>query len=87
MAALLLLTALGAIVVYHAWSRYRSLLRNIAEAQKSGLPFVVAPWYVYTVFWLATYYMWLPLLKKLPSSLHGTWLEWVLFLLQSPLHH
>jgi hypothetical protein len=78
MAALLLLTALGAIVVYHAWARYRGLSRNIAEAQKSGLPFVVTPWSIYSVLWLASYYMWLPLLKQLPASWHGTWLEWVL---------
>ena len=75
MAISLVLSAVTFIVLYHLFSRYRSLSRNLAEAKASGLPVVVTPWSVYQVFWLATYYLWIPILKRLPASLQGTWVE------------
>ena len=69
---ILLLSAAGAIVLYHSFSRYSSLRRNLAEARKSGLPYVTHPWDVHFVLWLATYTIWLPLLKKVFS---GVWIE------------
>lgn len=75
MAVLLVLSAVAAIALYHLFLRYRSLARNIALAKSSGLPVVVTPWHVFSVFWLATYYIWIPLLQKLPASCKGLWLE------------
>lgn len=75
MALSLVLSALTVIVLYNLFSKYRGLLRNLAEAKKSGFPYVITPWSVYTVFWLATYTIWHPLLKKLPAVCHGIWLE------------
>ncbi|KAF2687799.1 cytochrome P450 [Lentithecium fluviatile CBS 122367] len=71
----LILSALAAITLYHVVASYRRLMRNIALAKSSGLPVVVSPVHVYSVLWLATYYMWLPLLQRLPTSWKGVWLD------------
>jgi hypothetical protein len=71
----LVLSALATVVLYHVFVSYRSLTRNIAIAKSSGLPVVVTPVHVYSVPWLATYYMWLPFLRRLPESCQGVWLE------------
>lgn len=75
MAILLVLSAIAAIVLYHIVSSYRSLVRNIALAKSSGLRVVVLPVNVFSVFWLATNPLWLPLLAKLPGSWKGIWFE------------
>lgn len=75
MAILLVLSAIGAIVLYHIVSSYRSLARNISLAKSSGLRVVVLPVNVYSVLWLATNPLWLPLLAKLPGSWKGIWFE------------
>ncbi|KAJ4375240.1 hypothetical protein N0V83_002326 [Neocucurbitaria cava] len=72
----LILTALAVIVLYHFGSNYQRLSRNIALAKSSGLPYVVVPWNVFSIFWLSSHALWTPLLKKfLPTSLQGLWLE------------
>ncbi|KAF2007674.1 cytochrome P450 monooxygenase-like protein [Amniculicola lignicola CBS 123094] len=71
----LILGAFAVIVLYHLINRGRSLHRNLTAAKSSGLPVVITPWNVYSVFWLASYIVWLPLLRKLPASCRGTWLE------------
>lgn len=75
MALTLVLSAIASIVLYHVFRAYRSLQRNIQLAKSSGLPVVVTPCNVFSVFWLATYYLWIPLLRKLPASCKGIWLE------------
>ncbi|KAH8699412.1 cytochrome P450 monooxygenase-like protein [Phaeosphaeriaceae sp. PMI808] len=76
MAVTLILSALATIIFYYLVNAYRGLLRNITLAKSSGLPVVVAPVNVFGVFWLSTYTLWLPLLKRfLPTSLHGLWVE------------
>jgi hypothetical protein len=72
---LLVLSALATIVLYQVFSSYRTLRRNITIAKSSGLPVVVTPVKVYGVFWLSTYYLWIPLLRCLPASVKGLWLE------------
>ncbi|ORY11808.1 cytochrome P450 monooxygenase-like protein [Clohesyomyces aquaticus] len=74
MASSLALGAL-AIILWFLVHRYRNFARNLAAAKSSGLPVVLMPLNVYSVFWLATYNVWLPLLRKLPSSCHGIWLQ------------
>ena len=71
----LVLGAVATVVLYHVFASYRGLVRNVALAKSSGLPVVVSPVHVYNVLWLATYYMWIPLLRRLPASWKGTWLE------------
>jgi hypothetical protein len=72
----LVLGAFAAAAVYFFGSTYRNLLRNVALARSSGLPVVVAPWNVFSIFWLSTFMLWTPLLKKfLPASLQGLWIE------------
>ncbi|KAF2747075.1 cytochrome P450 monooxygenase-like protein [Sporormia fimetaria CBS 119925] len=71
---IVLLSALGAFLLYRGLATYNGLRRNIAEAKKSGLPYVITPIYVYHKLWLATKDIWLPLLRKLPKSFHGLWL-------------
>ena len=77
MAYLLVLSAIACVLLYYALSTYQGLKRNISRAKSSGLPYVVTPVHVFSVGWLATYYLWLPLLNKLPASLKGLWLEYV----------
>ncbi|KAF2652299.1 cytochrome P450 [Lophiostoma macrostomum CBS 122681] len=74
MAVLFVLSAFGAIILYQILNRYITVRRHMAEATSSGLPIVIVPWNVYSVFWLASYYIWLPLMKKLPYA-RGLWLE------------
>lgn len=72
----LVLGACLAVVVYILFNTYRGLSSNIALAKSSGLPYVVIPWNVYSIFWLSTFGIWTPLLKKLlPTSFQEYWLE------------
>jgi hypothetical protein len=72
----LVLSAVATVILYNVFASYRKLKRNIALAKSSGLPVVVTPVYVYSMPWLATFYIWLPLLQKfLPASWKGVWLE------------
>jgi hypothetical protein len=75
MAVLLVLCAVAAILLYQVVSSYRSLARNVALAKSSGLRVVVLPVNVFSVLWLATNSLWLPLLAKLPDSWKGIWFE------------
>jgi hypothetical protein len=71
-----ILVALGTVVGYWLFTLYRGLSRNIALAKSSGLPYVIMPWNVFSLFWLSSFALWLPLLKKvLPTSLQGVWIE------------
>ena len=80
MAVTLILSALVAVAFYYLGSTYRKLSRNVALAKSSGLPVVVTPWNVFSVFWLSTHALWTPLLKRfLPASLQGLWIEYVFF--------
>jgi hypothetical protein len=77
MAVTLVLSALVAIAFYFLANTYRNLSRNIALAKSSGLPVVVTPWNVFSIFWLSTYALWIPILKKLlPASFQGLWVEY-----------
>jgi hypothetical protein len=81
MAVTLILSALAAVALYSLNSTYRNLKRNIALAKSSGLPIVVAPWNFFSVFWLASHTLWTPLVKQvlrfLPASFYGLWVEYV----------
>lgn len=77
MAYLVVWSAIACVLLYQALATYRRLARNIAIAKASGIPHVVLPVHVFGVPWLATYYLWIPILAKLPASLKGLWFECV----------
>ncbi|KAF2028748.1 cytochrome P450 monooxygenase-like protein [Setomelanomma holmii] len=76
MVATLILGALTAAAFYYFTTTYRNLRHNVALAKSSGLPVVVTPVNVFGVFWLSTYMLWTPILKKvLPTSWQGLWVD------------
>jgi len=86
MAVLILVaTGIAAFGLYKAFCLYRDLQRNIVLAKSSGLPVVVSPFDLLSIFWLTTYKLWTPLFKNLlPQSMQGLWLdllhpEWAFF--------
>lgn len=77
MAYLVVWTAIACVLLYQAITTYQRFARNIAIAKASGISYVVLPVHVFGVFWLATYYLWIPIVNKLPAPLKGLWLECV----------
>jgi hypothetical protein len=77
MAYLLVWSAIACVLLYQGLTAYQGLRRNISIAKASGLAYVVVPVFVFSVPWLATYYLWIPILNKLPASLKGLWFEYV----------
>lgn len=74
----LIFGALVAAALYKSIALYQNWQKNIALAKSSGLPVVVIPWNVFSVFWLATFYIWIPILEIiLPASWRGVWFEYV----------
>ncbi|KAK5662725.1 hypothetical protein OQA88_6132 [Cercophora sp. LCS_1] len=64
--------AVGALVVWAVYRYVSGLLRNIAIARKTGLPYVVYPIHPLNVAWQLTSAIWLPLFNKLlPKSWEG----------------
>ncbi|GJC98315.1 cytochrome P450 [Colletotrichum higginsianum] len=58
----------GAVIAYGVYSYVAGLQRNIAEAKKVGLPYVVT-------LWQLTHKFWIPIIKILPKSWWENWLE------------
>lgn len=77
MAYLFVISAAACVLLYYTLTTYQRLQRNISRAKSSGLPYVVTPVHVFSVGWLASYYLWIPILNKLPASFKGLWLEYV----------
>jgi len=76
MVATLIFSVIASFAIYQILSKYRGLQRNIALAKSSGLPVVVAPWYTFSILWLSTFKLWLPLLQRfLPQSWRGMWFD------------
>jgi hypothetical protein len=72
----LVFSTLAAAALYKGVIRYQNWQRNIALAKSSGLPVVVIPWHIFSTFWLATFYIWVPILEIiLPASWRGDWFE------------
>jgi hypothetical protein len=67
-----------AVVGLLAWGFVRNriaLAKNIAAAKQTGLPYVVIPWYNFSTAWMILQMFFLPLLKKLPTSMTHPWLQ------------
>ncbi|GAB7346615.1 hypothetical protein MBLNU459_g1755t1 [Dothideomycetes sp. NU459] len=60
----------GAYIVNY----YLCFARNLAAAKQSGIPYVIAPVYMFNRFWLVTHRLWIPFLEKLPSKWTENWL-------------
>ncbi|KAF4837199.1 Cytochrome P450 3A11 [Colletotrichum tropicale] len=65
----------GAVVAYGVYSYVSGLQRNIAEAKKSGLPYVVSPISPFSMLWQLTHKLWLPIIKTLPKTWWENWLQ------------
>ncbi|GKT52551.1 sterol 24-C-methyltransferase [Colletotrichum spaethianum] len=57
-----------AVVAYGVYSCFTGLQRNIAEAKKVGLPYVVT-------LWQLTHKFWIPIIKTFPKSWWENWLD------------
>ncbi|KAK2745042.1 hypothetical protein FQN55_006399 [Onygenales sp. PD_40] len=67
----------GAVIAYTIYSFISGFRFNIAEAKRSGLPYIVAPIFPNSFFWLASYRFWIPLIKSLPRTWWERWLDLV----------
>lgn len=47
---LLPIIAVAALYVFYTW---RCLERNLDAAKKSGIPYIIAPFYLFNTFWYA----------------------------------
>ncbi|KAK1654455.1 cytochrome P450 [Colletotrichum phormii] len=65
----------AAVVAYGVYAYASGLQRNIAEAKKVGLPYVVTPASPFSIIWQLTHEFWLPIIKSLPKSWWENWLE------------
>ena len=67
--------ALSTLVLLYALSSYRSFRNNLAAAKASGIPYIVAPVYIFNPVWLVLSRPLQPLFHKLPKSWTYPWLE------------
>ncbi|WQF88772.1 Putative cytochrome P450 [Colletotrichum destructivum] len=65
----------GAVIAYGVYSYVAGLQRNIAEAKKVGLPYVVTPASPFSIVWQLTHKFWIPIIKIFPKSWWENWLE------------
>lgn len=74
----LVVGVVAATTLYKGITLYRQWQSNIALAKSSGLPVVLIPWDVFSTPWLATFYIWVPIIEAiLPASWRGVWVEYV----------
>jgi len=71
-----LLLGLAVTVAYYLLNTYLCFTSNLTAAKRSGIPYVVAPFYAFSRFWLITHRLFLPYLKKLPTSWTSQWIEY-----------
>jgi hypothetical protein len=67
------------LAVIYGYVQTRSLRRNIAEAKRSGLPYVISPVYFQQIWWVILQELLLPLLRMLPGNWTESWLPLSLF--------
>lgn len=68
------LNAAGIVVVYYYCSRIRSLYFNIAAAKSTGFDYIILPFHIFGVPWIASQDLFLPLIRLLPSRWTQRWL-------------
>jgi len=84
--------ALIGLGVWLVYSTISGLLKNIAAAKRSGLPWFIVREFksfgpskaqahqniavdIYSIVWILTHKLWLPLLNRLPKAWTQGWLE------------
>ncbi|TEA14885.1 Cytochrome P450 3A2 [Colletotrichum sidae] len=65
---------IAAVAAYGIYTYVTGWQRNIAEAKKSGLPYVLAPVSPFSIPWQLTHKLWLPIIKSLPKTWWENWL-------------
>ncbi|TVY54500.1 Cytochrome P450 4B1 [Lachnellula cervina] len=68
--------ALIGLGVWLVYSNISGLIKNIAAAKRSGLPWTVVPVDVHGMAWLLTHNLLLPWLNRLPKAWTESWLDW-----------
>ncbi|GAB7360880.1 hypothetical protein MBLNU230_g0866t1 [Neophaeotheca triangularis] len=68
--------AIAGLTITYGLLTYRAFQRNLAEAKKSGVPYICMPFYNFNPFWLVTHRLWLPILSKLPASWIQPWINY-----------
>ncbi|EMR87512.1 hypothetical protein ACHAPC_002532 [Botrytis cinerea] len=68
---------LATLPIYWVYSNIAGLQKNIAAAKRSGLPYVITPISLYNPFWLITHRVWLPFIKKLPTTWTESWIDYM----------
>lgn len=68
------LTLLVSFALY-AFKLYTQFTRNLAAAKKSGLPYVIVPFYSANRLWQLSQIFLVPIVRKLPSSWTEPWFE------------
>jgi len=66
---------IGAVVAYSVYANVTGLRRNIVEAKKVGLPYVITPASPFAIVWQLTHKFWVPIIKTFPRSWWENWLE------------
>ncbi|KPM43107.1 hypothetical protein AK830_g3449 [Neonectria ditissima] len=69
------LAFVGLVVAFVAYSCVSKLRHNIAEAKRSGLPYIVSPCSPIFMPWQITHKFWLPIIKCFPESWWEEWLD------------
>ena len=67
--------AVFAALTVYAIACYRSLMKNLAEAKKSNIPYIIVPVYFFQPIWLLSHQALMPYLRKLPKKWTDPWLE------------
>ncbi|KAL2073765.1 hypothetical protein VTL71DRAFT_11091 [Oculimacula yallundae] len=70
--------AIVAAVVYCIYSNVSSLLKNIAAAKRSGLPYIVVPVNIYNTAWLITHRIWAQVFSYLPKGWTENWMPYLM---------
>ncbi|KAF4977841.1 hypothetical protein FZEAL_5684 [Fusarium zealandicum] len=65
----------GVAIVYALHTYVSNLRHNIAEAKRSGLPYIIAPCSPIFLPWQLTHKLWIPIIKLFPRPWWERWLD------------
>ncbi|KAF5011519.1 hypothetical protein FDECE_2373 [Fusarium decemcellulare] len=70
-----ILLLIGVALAYAVYTYISNLRHNIAEAKRSGLPYIIAPCSPIFLPWQMTHKLWIPFIKLFPRPWWERWLE------------
>jgi hypothetical protein len=73
--ASVLLVSLAVFIAVQLATCAYSFVGNLRAAQRSGIPYIIAPWESFDRKFLITEFLWYPVVSRLPSSLTQPWLS------------